>query len=170
MAGGYLETNKYKDTQPLDARKKGFGSKDASRRDEFANSIRTEQYREGMVKEKFLMSQNSEKLKEDLTRLLAQRTITESRASTTNGFSYSQKVSQYDIGRTRITPFDPKSSKDRFYQFDSDRDKRFGVTGQKPISYNVGDLAWSLHYKPPSHGGKSEVKNFYDKSHLNVTL
>jgi hypothetical protein len=37
------------------------------------------------------------------------------------------------------------------------------------IYIKVGDSAWSLTYKPPSHGGKSEVKNFFDKSHLSVS-
>lgn len=45
---------------------------------------------------------------------------------------------------------------------------RFGES-PKPVSYDVGGLAWETQYKPPSHGGKSEVRNFFDKSHLNVT-
>lgn len=44
---------------------------------------------------------------------------------------------------------------------------RFGETA-KPASYEIGNCAWETPYKPPSHGGKSEVKNFFDKSHLNV--
>jgi hypothetical protein len=44
---------------------------------------------------------------------------------------------------------------------------RFGET-VKPVSYDIGNYAWETPYKPPSHGGKSEVKNFFDKSHLNV--
>lgn len=41
----YSEMERYTKTQPLDSRKKGFGSKDASRRGEFTSFIRTEQYR-----------------------------------------------------------------------------------------------------------------------------
>jgi hypothetical protein len=41
----YSEMERYTKTQPLDSRKKGFGSKDASRRGEFTSYIRTEQYR-----------------------------------------------------------------------------------------------------------------------------
>ena len=41
----YIEAELYIKTQPLDTRKKGFGSKDASKRGEFSSFIRTEQYR-----------------------------------------------------------------------------------------------------------------------------
>eukprot|EP01038_Epipyxis_sp_PR26KG_P008343 gene8343-11287_t len=174
VSGGFFENIKYKDTQPLDNRKKGFGSRDASKTDEFANSIRTEQYRETLRKEKELLAQNSEKIKEDLTRLLAQRAMSITKdtlaLSQSSGFSYSQKVPQYDIGRTRVTEFDPKSTKDHFYKFDDERPKRFGETGNQPVSYQVGAAAWEVGYKPPAHGGKSETRNFYDKSHLNVAI
>lgn len=84
------------------------------------------------------------------------------------GFSYSDQVPRYDIGRTRETPFDPRSKKDAYYKFDGTQEKRLGT--HRPISMEVGDSAWSLTYKPPSHGGKSEVKNFFDKSHLSVSV
>jgi hypothetical protein len=82
------------------------------------------------------------------------------------GFDYSETVSQYDIGRTRVTPFDPKSKSDSFYKFEDSQGKRLG--SYRPVSLDVGDGAWNLVYKPPSHGGRSEVKNFFDKSHLSV--
>ncbi len=56
---GFKEVNKYLQSQPLNDRKNGFGTKDARRRDEFANAIRTEQYREGIQKEKLMMTANS---------------------------------------------------------------------------------------------------------------
>ena len=80
---------------------------------------------------------------------------------------YEIPVAQFDIGRNRVTEFDPKSTKDTFYKFKQNQDKRYGL--YKPVSVDVGDSAWTTHYKPPSHGGKSEVKNFYDKSHLSVS-
>ena len=82
------------------------------------------------------------------------------------GFSYSDSVPQYDIGRTRVTPFDPKSKSDTFYKFEDIQAKRLGT--YRPVSLDVGDGAWNIVYKPPSHRGKSEVKNFFDKSHLSV--
>lgn len=87
--------------------------------------------------------------------------------SKTRQLTLSQHVHQYDIGRTRTTDFDPKSTKDFYYRFDGENGKYFGEF-PAPVSYEVGDGAWNSHYRPPQYGGKSEVKNFYDKSHLNV--
>mmetsp|Transcript_65709 Transcript_65709/g.181431 ORF Transcript_65709/g.181431 Transcript_65709/m.181431 type:complete len:177 (-) Transcript_65709:281-811(-) len=47
----YVDKLGYLKTQPLEARKLGFGSHDASNRDEFTSHIRTEQYRELLVAE-----------------------------------------------------------------------------------------------------------------------
>lgn len=108
---------------------KGFGSHDAKRRDEFANAIRTEQFRATIAKESQAMSRNSENLQESLTKLMedrANRTLTQTTSQgslqgtgTLSGradFSYSSQVPQYDIGRSRVTPFDPKSIKDTYYR------------------------------------------------------
>lgn len=157
---------KYKDTQPLDQRKKGFGSKDASRRDEFSNVIATECYRETLRKEKLLSSEKPEDIERKLRTLMEDRMSTGTFNQSTRAFR-TEKVHQYDIGRTRTTEFDPKSIKDNFYRFDPDGGKEFGST-IKPVNCDIGDNAWKVTYKPPSHGGRSEVKNFYDKSHLNV--
>lgn len=163
----YFETNKYITDQPLDKRKKGFGTKDAHRRDEFSNDIRTEQYRETLKKEKRLMGETPEVLKDKLTKLLAERIATRGPATEDNT-GYNEKLHQYDIGRSRVTEFDPKSIKDSYYKFQDDREKRFGELS-KPVSYDIGDGAWKIGYKPPAHGGRSEVKNFFDKSHLSVS-
>lgn len=169
------DTIKYITTQPLDQRKNGFGTKDANKRDEFCNDIRAEQYREILRKEKMMSGESAEVIQQRLTKMLEDRDKFNATLHTgshddagATGFSYSQRVRQYDIGRTRVTPFDPRSTKDAYYQFEHTRPKRFG-DGPKPISYDIGDAAWTTTYRPPQHGGKSEVKNFYDKSHLNVT-
>ncbi len=81
-------------------------------------------------------------------------------------FSYDTSVPQYDIGRTRVTQFNPKSIKDTYYQFDGKRERRLGP--YMPESCSVGLTAWDHEYKPPANGGKAETKNFYDKSHLQV--
>lgn len=177
VAEGFKENNKYITTQPLDSRKKGFGSKDAHRRDEFCNDIRTEQYRETLRKEKLLTAESPEVLQDKLDQLLAERaSLTASLQSTSgsNGLSDSMRktfrddqLHQYDIGRNRTTEFNPRTTKDHFYRYDQDHGKEFGTTG-KPASYDFGQSAWNVHYKPPQYGGKSEVKNFYDRSHLNV--
>jgi len=170
---GYKETNKYITTQPLESRKNGFGTKDAHRRDEFSNNIRTEQYRESIRKESELMNKNRDKIEARLTQLLATRAMETGTMNNTNNsmgdtYDYSSRVAQYDIGRNRITPFDPKSSRDTYYTFSNDRAKRYG-SSSRPVSCDMGSNAWDVHYQPPSHGGKSLVKNFFDKSHLGTT-
>ena len=171
--GGYLEATRYIAAQPLDARKKGFGSHDAKRRDEFANANRTEQYRATIAKESLTTAKGSEALQATLTKLLEERAKTTQSIGTdsaglsgTSTFSYSSAVPQYDIGRSRVTPFDPRSIKDTFYKYSGDRPKRFG--DYRPSSVDFGDGAWDVNYKPPAHGGRSETKNFLDKSHLTV--
>ncbi len=120
------------------------------------------------------MSKGSEKLQDELSKIMAERgtsngpTTTWDRTINSDSpqFSYESQVPQFDIGRTRITPFNPKTSKDNYYQFNTNRDKRFGNV--RPASCEVGDAAWDIIYKPPANGGKSETKNFFDKSHLQV--
>lgn len=156
----------------MDTRKRGFGTKDASRRDEFSSNNRTEQYRETLRKEK-AHAENPEIVKEKLTKLLAERafqdstTLQSSGRRTLSGTVNGKKLHQYDIGRSQVTAFDPKSIKDTFYRFESEHDKFFGEF-TKPVSCDIGQAAWEVAYKPPSHGGRSEVKNFYDKSHLHI--
>mmetsp|Transcript_20446 Transcript_20446/g.15068 ORF Transcript_20446/g.15068 Transcript_20446/m.15068 type:complete len:260 (-) Transcript_20446:61-840(-) len=167
------DTIKYITTQPLDQRKKGFGTKDANKRDEFCNDIRTEQYRETLRKEKLLTAEDSDTLQMKLTKMLDDRdTMRRSMNGSVSQMSeskYAQRVHGYDIGRTRVTEFDPRSTKDTYYHFDSENG-RFTGEGPKPVSYDIGDSAWAVQYRPPQHGGRSEVKNFYDKSHLGTTV
>lgn len=170
-AGQYKEGNLYIESQPLDARKQGFGSRDAHRRDEFSNSVRTEQYRAQLVKEMTVSQKNTPHMLAEVERLKAERaqtaplSMTKTRGHPLNQ-TYSSFVPQYDIGRTRTTAFDPKSIKDTYYKFDTNFDKRLGSS--QPQSFTVGECAWDLTYKPPTHGARSEVKNFFDKSHLRV--
>jgi hypothetical protein len=166
------DTIKYISTQPLDQRKKGFGTRDANRRDEFCNDIRTEQYRETLRKEKSLNAESADVIQEKLAKLMGDKskfdTMFKSGSMDDSQSLYGTRVRQFDIGRTRITPFDPKSTKDTFYKFGNTEQKRFGET-PKPASTEVGGAAWEVTYKPPTYGGRSEVKNFYDKSHLNTS-
>jgi hypothetical protein len=164
QGGGYTETIKYKALADEERKGFGFGSKNASRRDEFSNSIRTEQYRETLHKEHQLMRKSG--ASEKITQLLAERAASEMPTMTSDEFTYGGEIARYDIGRTRVTDFNPKSTKDAYYKFDTTRGRRTGT--HKPVSYEVGDAAWDIHYKPPQYGGRSEVKNFFDRSHLNV--
>ena len=166
MPSGYLEATRYLGTQPLASRKLGFGSRDAFKTDEFSNAIRTSQYREGIVKELNKMKgggamERTQKILEDHARREA-----ENPSAPWEGKNYSDQVAQFDIGRSRTTEFDAKSSKDTYYKFDEHHGKRFGM--YKPVSVDVGSSAWTHKYRPPENGGKSEVQKFFDKSHLTI--
>lgn len=163
MPSGYLESTRYLTTQPLAGRKLGFGSKDAFKTDEFSNAIRTSQYREGIKKEMQIAKARGGI--EKITQMLEDY---EKRNPPKKfpGKDYSERVPQYDIGRERVTPFDSKSSKDTYYKFDDKHGKKLGT--YKPVSVDVGGSAWEQKYQPPTWGGRSEVQNFFDKSHLTV--
>jgi hypothetical protein len=164
MPSGYLEATRYLATQPLASRKKGFGSKDAFKTDEFSNAIRTSQYREGIIKEAQRAKENGslERTKQMLEAYEAEEIANPKPAW--KGKDYSASIAQFDIGRSRVTEFDAKSSKDTFYKFDEHNGKRYGM--YKPVSVEVGANAWTHKYAPPANGGKSEVQKFFDKSHL----
>ncbi len=166
MASGYLEATRYLQSQPLASRKLGFGSKDAFKTDEFSNAIRTSQYREGIIKE-IELAKNSGSF--ERTQQMLAEYAEKSRLNPTpewKGKDYSEQISQFDIGRSRVTPFDAKSSKDTYYKFDNEHGKRLGM--YRPVSVDVGNNAWGHKYRPPANGGKSEVQKFFDKSHLTI--
>jgi len=164
MAGGYLEAIRYAKSQPVDQRKKGFGTKDAFKTDEFSNAVRTQQYRESIEKERVLMAANAGKVQDRLSELMAKS----SDLPKHQGRDYSEQVPQYDIGRTRETDFDPKSIKDTYYKFDQSHGKKLGL--YRPVSVEVGSNAWTTKYQPPTFGGKSEVQKFFDQSHLQTGI
>jgi hypothetical protein len=104
---GYKDGIRYKDSQPLENRKKGFGTHDATKRDEFSNVIATEQYRETLRKEKLLSSETPEQINLKLTKMLGERAANDTLLAS-QGFTKSmsnmtmnyrtQKIHQYDIG------------------------------------------------------------------------
>lgn len=156
----FKETNMYLATQPLDKRSKGFGSKDASRRDEFTSSIRTEQYRQSIRKEMQHFNHTDALPSDTLERAQSAPNMLLSASGTL------RRETLYDIGRTKVTEFDPKSTKDRFYKSSTDRERKLGL--YQPTSTIIGQSAWNTEYKPPSHGAASLVKNFFDNSHIKV--
>ena len=110
-----------------------FQSKDASRRDEFASVIRTEQYREGLKAETKLMNkaQNQEEL--DALMLRAEE-AERGRRTFVEGLTETEFL--YDIGRNIHTKFDPKDDGDHF----------FPQTREAMMKRNVGNL-----YQPGTH-------------------
>jgi hypothetical protein len=184
VSGGYSQPIKYKQLEGDERKGFGFGSKDASKTDEFTSTMRTEQYRSLIRRESDVLRKTTERNLQEITRVLDERLAstnssiashelsmrspgsTSSLSPSRTGFNYSENVPQYDIGRTRVTPFDHKSKSDSFYKFEDSQGKRLGT--HRPVSLDVGDGSWNITYKPPTHGGRSEVKNFFDKSHLSV--
>lgn len=167
MPSGYLEATRYLNTQPLASRKLGFGSKDAFKTDEFSNAIRTSQYRESIRKDTFLAKSRGgvEKTKELLDQY--EERLARNPKPAFKGKDYSARVPQFDIGRERVTEFDAKSTKDTYYKFSDEHGKRMG--SYRPVSADVGATAWTQKYQSPAHGGRSQVQNFFDKSHLTVS-
>lgn len=160
----YGERVLYSKTQPMDQRKNGFGSKDAKKRDEFSNTIRTEQYRESIKRELNMVRTDPEEKAALLAKLAerdAQKTFTEGRNET---------EFLYDVGVNIHTEFNPKVKKDTFYipphKRIGMRDMRMG--GHMTASQVIGHGAWHYPYNKPDHGTLSPTKNFHDKSHLSV--
>jgi len=159
--GAYQEQHPYVKTQPLDKRKLGFGTHDASRRDEFAQTIRTEQYRDTLRKE----ARKNKGMKSDPAALEA--ALAKEAQFPRKFCSGKREITHlYDVGRNVITPFDVKNSRDQFYSLKESyhSDKRLG--GHRTASQEIGADAWSCKYEHPQHSAKSGIKNFYDRSHL----
>jgi hypothetical protein len=146
----FKESNMYLSTQPLEKRVKGFGSHDASRRDEFTSSVRTEQYRQSIRKETQILP-HTELLPEDEL----DRAQSAPPAMLLSASGTLRRETLYDIGRSKVTEFDPKSTKDRFYK-SGGKDRQLGL--YQPSSTVIGQSAWNTEYKPPSHGAASLVK------------
>lgn len=155
----YVTGVPYTQTQPIEKRKKGFGTGDAFKSDEFTNAIRTQQYRETLRKETYLHSRRSHD--EDDAKLQEYQETQRARQESA-GTTF-----LYDVGRTRVTEFDPRKSRDAHYSFDSTKGRELG--GYRPTSQDIGDGAWNFTYKPPERGSHSSVSRFFDNGHLQST-
>jgi hypothetical protein len=164
----FKESNGYLQSQPLDKRPKefAFGSHDASRRDEFASNIATEQYRQTLKTEALYTNKNVNKELLETFQDTGTGPQSPQNKMLQSASGTMRRETLYDIGRNKVTDFDPKSTRDRFYKTIGDREKNNG--SYRPTSTIVGDAAWETEYKPPSHGAASLVKNFFDNSHLKV--
>lgn len=149
--GPILDTTNYKKTQPLDNRKKAFGSNDASRRDEFTNTISTEQYREALRREA-----KDEKI-DSIGALEAELAVTTRKAS----------KHLFDVGRKQVTEFNPKSHRDTYYSIKADRQRDAGPYNLS--SANIGDGTNEPGaVEKPVYGHVRKTKEFFDKSHLST--
>jgi len=113
----YQDSNKYIVTQPRDARKLGFGTHDANRRDEFTLDIRAKQYREA------IHSWNTSESRQPRaqTAPVSQSSKTQHKDSLDefSGKYFQANIPklQYEIGRakTGVTPACSKCKHDTFY-------------------------------------------------------
>uniref|UniRef100_A0A7S2XZN8 Uncharacterized protein n=1 Tax=Fibrocapsa japonica TaxID=94617 RepID=A0A7S2XZN8_9STRA len=158
----YKEMESYLKSQPQDRRKNGFGSHDATRRGEFTSTIRTEQYRETLKQE--LRVHEKQRDPESERKVMAIAAEREMGRTFTEGLTETRHL--YDIGKKQVTEFDPRSSRDTFYVMRKDRPKRLGA--HTTSSQAVGDGAWDHKYTKPEFGPIPYVKNFYDRSHLQI--
>jgi len=133
-----------------------FGSADVSKRGEFTATIRTEQYRETLKKEQRLIEVHRNHKDEEQV-MHKYKAELEARP----------RKYLYDIGRSKVTEFDPKSHRDKHFIIGR-KDKR-DVGHYRLSSREWGDGAESWKYTKPQFGPIAHVKNFFDKSHLDVS-
>jgi hypothetical protein len=165
----------FKNTQPLETRKLGFGSKDAFKCSEFTNTKAMERYRDFIRHESKLMDRYRDKTKEkELLERYGQVSIRETPRDK-QGLKLKEPKFLYDIGRTHVTPYDPNSSRASFYKIPKnapvdpswkgvDPIRRLGP--HRPVSLTYGEMAWSHKYEAPKHGMSNCVDKFFDRGHL----
>ncbi|CAM9855135.1 unnamed protein product, partial [Phaeothamnion confervicola] len=119
----FAEMERYTRTQPLDKRKKGFGTKDAFRRGEFTATIRTEQYRDLLKREQRIVDRQHDPAAAAAIIERASKRHAETRSFPAH---LPETNFLYDIGRAHVTAFDPKNTRDRFYTLSMHQDKRMG--------------------------------------------
>jgi hypothetical protein len=160
-ADNYNDKTGFLKTQPIDKRKLGFGSHDAARRGEFTTAIRTEQYRQQLKSE----------LQSNLPRGDAANAppveMEEMDKTFPNGLSETKHL--FDIGRNQNTEFDPRSSRDTFYNALMCKsrvrsDKRTG--GYHLSSQDCGTGVDDVGDNKPAFGHVRNTKTFFDRSHL----
>eukprot|EP00657_Telonema_sp_P-1_P010466 TRINITY_DN4909_c0_g1_i1.p1 TRINITY_DN4909_c0_g1~~TRINITY_DN4909_c0_g1_i1.p1 ORF type:complete len:185 (-),score=29.02 TRINITY_DN4909_c0_g1_i1:165-719(-) len=127
----------YLKTQPRDNRKKGFLSQDASRRDEFSNTIRTEQYRWALGREQAMHKVHQ---KNDSDEPHAEVRMAPPLAEVAPEFTTPHHL--YDIGKgSSTTKFSQKMHRDCWYQSQRNPKKERRLGDYLPSSYEIGNEA-----------------------------
>lgn len=165
----YADNELYLKTQPFDTRKSGFGSKDASKRDEFTSYIRTEQYRETVRKEALRAEKTRDKKAETgLLSTMREEAVQKKKQKRQAGHAF-----VYDIGRSRVTPFNPKLARDKYFVLNKDQDDEHGKhkkgasttalalsSSYRLTSRDIGQGVWETDHKPP------QVKSFFNSKDM----
>lgn len=115
----YQDSNKYIVTQPRDARKLGFGTHDANRRDEFTLDIRAKQYREAIHSwDKNEMGRQPRAQTAPVSQS-SKRSANKDSLDEFSGKYFQANIPklQYEIGRSKtgVTPACTKCKHDTFY-------------------------------------------------------
>eukprot|EP00656_Telonema_subtile_P055769 TRINITY_DN872_c0_g1_i4.p1 TRINITY_DN872_c0_g1~~TRINITY_DN872_c0_g1_i4.p1 ORF type:complete len:255 (-),score=42.65 TRINITY_DN872_c0_g1_i4:275-1039(-) len=128
----------YLKTQPRENRKNGFLSQDAHRRDEFSNTIRTEQYRWALGRElaNQKMHAKNRPVEENQTPVRMAPPL----AKIAPEFTTPKHL--YDIGKgSSVTKFSQKMHRDCWYQAQRDPKKERRMGDYLPSSYEIGNEA-----------------------------
>lgn len=129
----------YLKTQPREGRKLGFGSQDAFRRDEFSNTIRTEQYRWSLQREASMRKMHTKNRKNADDENPEVR-MAPPLAHVAPEFTTPQHL--YDIGKgANVTKFSQKMHRDCWYQSVRDPKKERRMGDYLPSSYEIGNEA-----------------------------
>jgi hypothetical protein len=176
---------RYLNIEPMDKRKLGFGSHDASRTDEFTLDIRVRQYRELLSQEAV---HNSKMVAEAAARLRGSRptsapvlTKAQERKRSQNAYfaQYNDRpelfqtrvpYNLYEIGKgPNVTPICNKCSRETFYC--PHRVGRGEFTARRPGTANTASSVYgafgdNTEVFKPKYGNVAETKSFYDHSHL----
>lgn len=154
----FKETIIYQKLEPLEKRRNGFGTHDATRWDEFTSTTRSGQFRESLKKELRHLPKPSEEMFRETEKM------TRAMTAPSSDYPYRLTVTNFDIGRNQVTEFNPKATRDRYYKMATNREKCTGA--YRPSSAAYGEDAWNIEYKPPVRGNVKETEKFWDKSHL----
>jgi hypothetical protein len=168
-------SEQYSKTQPLDKRKLGFGSHDATKSGEFTCYKATERYRSLIKTENKLreLHRNAEKDK-DILSINAPPPLP---PKDKNGNVLEVPKFTFDVGRSSVTPYNPNTAHDSFYtipkhaKVDSklkgkDNIRRLG--SHRPTSATIGEYAWTYNYTKPEHCRRSR-DDCFDHGHLECT-
>lgn len=168
MPDKYVEQLPYAKSQPSAERKLGFGTHDASKRDEFTQRIRTEQYRDLLKREKRLLGKGLVDAK------LADKVKAMTEAGDKKDFANRKKCGLdepghlYDIGRSRETNFDPHMHSDRFYNTYEARKREKRLGSHRTASQDIGEGAWAIRQSKENHGRSHATRTFYNRGHLEI--
>jgi hypothetical protein len=95
------------------------------------------QYRDLLRKEQSILAKQANPARDAE---IIERAEAKHRANRTFCEGLTETKHLYDIGRSQITEFDPKHSRDKFYTFDINKDRRMGEF--RTMAQDIGDGAW----------------------------